>query len=90
MLLAKIIHYSFSLYSLGLLAYVLCSWFAHPMAYAVRSWLARWYEPILEPIRTRIPAPQFGYVSMDLSPVLLFVGLALLKSIILSLLLPPF
>lgn len=90
LLLAKIIHYGFGIYNLGLLAYVLCSWFAHPAAHAVRAWLARWYEPLLAPVRRWIPAPQLGYASVDLSPVVLFIGLAMLKSALLSLLLPPF
>lgn len=90
MLLAKVVHYGFVLYNLGLLVYVLCSWFANPTAHAVRSWLARWYEPLLAPIRRLIPASQFGHVSMDLSPILLFLGLALLRSALLSMLLPPF
>ncbi|WP_136081977.1 YggT family protein [Pontiella desulfatans] len=90
MLLARLVHYGFGLYNLGLLAYVLCTWFAHPAADGLRSWLSRWYEPLLAPIRRWIPSPQFGCTAVDLSPLVLYIGLGLLKSAILSLLVPPF
>ena len=90
MLIARITHYAFSLYELGLVAYIICSWIAHPTAHAVRLWLARWYEPLLVPIRRLVPAPRFGYTAIDFSPVILFIALALLKSLIISLLVPPF
>ena len=88
-LLARLVYFGIGIYNLGLLAYVLCTWFAHPAAYRLRSWFARWYEPLLVPIRRWIPVPQFAHVAMDLSPLVLFIGLGLLKSAILSLL-PPF
>lgn len=90
MFVARIIHYAFSLCELGLLAYVLCSWIAHPTAHALRAWLARWYEPLLIPIRRLVPALRFGYSAMDLSPIILFVGLNLVRVALLSLLIPPF
>ena len=89
-LVARIIHYIFSLYTLGLLVYVVCSWFAHPDAYRFRLWLSRWYEPLLAPIRRAIPSPRFGCTAFDLSPILLFIGLSLVKGLLLSLLVPPF
>lgn len=89
-LLARLVHYLFSIYALGLLAYVACSWIAHPDAHRLRLWLSRWYEPLLAPIRRAIPAPRLGCTAIDLSPILLFIGLSLAKGLLLSLLAPPF
>lgn len=90
MLIARVIHYAFSVYELGLLAYVVCSWSAHPSAQRFRLWLARWYEPVLLSIRRLIPALRLGYTAVDLSPIILFIGLSLVKGLLLSLLVPPF
>lgn len=88
--LAAIIHYAFAIYQLGLVAYIVCSWIDHPTAASIRYQLARWYEPILTPIRSVLPAVRIGYTEVDLSPILLFIGLAVLRNLLLSLLLPPF
>lgn len=90
MFVARIIHYAFSIYELGLLAYVVCSWIADPDAHRFRMWFSRWYEPLLAPIRRAIPSPRLGCTAIDLSPILLFIGLSLAKGLILSLFIPPF
>ena len=90
MLLARLIHYGFSIYELGLLVYVFCAWVAHPAAHRLRMGLARWYEPVLAPIRGFIPLPHIGRAAVDFSPVILFIALSLLKNAVLSLLVPPF
>lgn len=88
--LAAIIHYACSFYQLALVIYVVSSWIDHPSAETVRSHLARWFEPLLQPIRRSVPEVRIGYQRLDLSPILLFVGVALMKSLLLSLLVPPF
>jgi uncharacterized protein YggT (Ycf19 family) len=88
--LATIIHYACNIYQLGLVVYVVCSWIDHPSADTVRDYLARWFEPVLGPIRRTIPAIRTGYQQIDLSPIILFIGIAVLRSLLLSLLLPPF
>jgi len=90
MFIARIIHYMFSFYELGLLVYVLCSWIAHPSAQRFRLWLARWYEPVLLSIRRFMPTLRFGYTALDLSPIVLFIGLSIVKGLLLSLLVPRF
>ncbi len=90
MFLAGVVHYVFSIYELGLLAYVFCGWVAHPAAHRLRLWLARWYEPALTPIRAMIPQPHIGYAAIDFSPIILFIALLLLKNALHSLLMPPF
>jgi YggT family protein len=90
MFVARVIHYAFSIYTLGLLAYVVCSWIVHPAAQALRLRLSRWYEPLLAPIRRVIPPPRFACTAVDLSPIILFIGLSLVKGLLLSLLVPAF
>ena len=88
--LARLVHYAFSLYTLGLVIYIMCSWIAHPTAHAVHIRLARWYEPLLTPIRRMIPGLRLGGAMLDLSPVLLLIGLSVLRGLLISLLIPPF
>jgi uncharacterized protein YggT (Ycf19 family) len=87
--IAIILHYTFSFYELGLLAYVLCGWIAYPGSRRVRFCLAPWYEPMLSPIR-RFLLLRVGFTGLDLSPILLFAALALLKRVVISLLIPGF
>ncbi|MBN1672818.1 MAG: YggT family protein [Kiritimatiellae bacterium] len=89
-MIARLIHYAFSVYQLGLLAYVVCSWIAHPTARSVRLWLARFYEPLLIPIRRVVPALRTGHTAIDFSPLILLIGLALARGLLISILLPPF
>lgn len=89
-MLARLVHYIFSFYELGLLAYVVCGWMLHPAAHRLRLRLAHWYEPVLSRIRSYVPQPRFGLAVVDLSPLLLFAGLAVLKGLVLSILVPPF
>lgn len=88
--LARVVYFGFSIYELGLLAYVLCGWVAHPAAHRLRMRLARGYEPVLAPIRGFIPSPRIGAASIDFSPVILFIALSLLRNAVLALLMPPF
>lgn len=90
LLLATIVHYAFGVFALGLLTYVVCSWIDLASARRLRLWLARWYEPFLAPLRRAIPAPMIGHSAVDLSPLLLYIMVVILKRLILSLLLPPF
>ena len=89
-LAAKVIHYTFSIYQLSLLVYIVCSWIAHPSAHNLRLWFAQWYEPLLVPIRRLMPAPRFGYTTIDLSPIILFIILIFAKGLLISLFISPF
>ncbi len=64
-----------------LLVYVLVSWFVSPY-HPLRQGLSRIVEPFLAPIRNILP--QTGM--MDFSPIVLFIILFILESLILSLL----
>lgn len=62
-----------------LLVYVLMSWFVSPY-HPLRQGLGRFVEPFLAPIRNLLP--QTGM--MDFSPIVLFIILFILESLILS------
>jgi YggT family protein len=64
-----------------LLVYILTSWFVSPY-HPLRQGLGRIVEPFLAPIRNILP--QTGM--MDFSPIVLFIILFILESLILSLL----
>ena len=64
-----------------LLVYVLMSWFTSPY-HPLRQGLGRILEPFLAPIRNLMP--QTGM--MDFSPIVLFIILFVIESLILSLL----
>lgn len=70
------------LYEFGLILYVLCSWILHPAAYALRRWLACAYEPVLAPMRRWIRAPVIGGTAIDLSPIVLWIGLGLMRRLV--------
>lgn len=84
MFLFKLIHFTISLYEAGLLVYILCSWFLNPTTMALRRRLAPAYEPLLIPIRRLIPLPHLGNVAIDLSPIVLFIVIGLVRSLVFS------
>ena len=64
------------MYSLIVFAVVISSWIQVPQNNLVVQWLNRLTEPILERIRRLLP-PVGG---LDFSPMILLVGLQILKS----------
>ena len=66
------------LYVFAVFARVLFSWI--PLApespvMVVRTWLVRITEPVMGPLRRALPAVRLGRVSLDLSPIVLIIGL---------------
>ena len=75
-----------NLYGWGLLIYVALSWLEHfnvvnrfhPGIYTVHNWLFRLYEPTLARIRE-----WFGPIAgVDLSPLIIWLGLMLIEGIL--------
>lgn len=44
--------------------------------------LSRWIEPVMRPIRSVIPPVRIGGAALDLSPLILILGIGLLTSLI--------
>jgi YggT family protein len=71
------------LYVLCVIGRILLSWFPispeSPLS-SIFSFLYRITEPILGPIRRMLPPIGMGGMGLDLSPIIVIIGLQLLKS----------
>ena len=75
------------LYSYVVILYVIFSWVPRPPD-ALRPFIigvARLVEPVLAPLRRFIPPLRLGMVALDLSVIVLLIGLGLLRSIVFQL-----
>lgn len=72
-------------YALVVFARIVFEWIPvsdeHPLA-RVRSVLRNLTEPLLRPLRTIIPPIRMGGVGLDLSPLVLILGLSVLGGVI--------
>ncbi len=85
-MLLGLVNLVLNLYELGLLAYVLCAWIAHPAAHALRLRLAALYEPALVPIRRWLVAPRIGGTLIDLSPLFLYFAVGAVRWLVVAIL----
>jgi YggT family protein len=73
------------LYSLAVLAWVILSWVQvpsdHPVA-RVQLLLDRIIYPVILPLRRVMPSPRVGGAMLDLSPIVLLIGIAVLRGVI--------
>jgi YggT family protein len=69
------------LYLYALFARILLSWFpvspGGPMA-SINAGLYSVTEPVLGPLRRAIPPVRFGAAAIDLSPIIVFIGIRIL------------
>ena len=75
------------LYTYVLIMYVVFSWVPRPPD-ALRPFVigvARLVEPLAAPLRRSIPPLRLGMVALDLSIIVLFIGIRILRSIAASL-----
>ena len=75
------------LYSYIVILYVIFSWVPRPPD-ALRPFIigvARLVEPAVAPLRRVIPPLRLGMVALDLSVIVLLIGLGLLRSIVFQL-----
>ena len=75
------------LYSYVVILYVIFSWVPRPPD-ALRPFIigvARLVEPVVAPLRRIIPPLRLGMVALDLSVIVLLIGLGLLRSIVFQL-----
>ena len=77
------------LLSLAMLAWIVLSYivvfgrvpFDHPVR-KIYDGLSRVIEPLLKPIRAVVPAVRMGGASVDLSPLILIIGLQVLAGVL--------
>jgi uncharacterized protein YggT (Ycf19 family) len=89
-MLAQLVAMAFDVYGLGLIAYAVCSWIPYPQAKKLENWLRPWYEPLLRQIRRVIKPLAYHTTRVDLTPLVLFLGLVLARKMILAILLLPY
>jgi YggT family protein len=73
----------------ALISYVVLGWvvelgrlsWGHPIR-SVYDFLGRGIQPVVRPIRDRLPPVRIGGVALDLSIIILFIGIVILQSII--------
>jgi YggT family protein len=76
-----LIHYILIVYEIILFARVLSSWFPRPISGPGRTALSALYavtEPVLRPLRNLLPPIRAGSLGFDLSPIIVFLVLAIL------------
>jgi len=73
------------LYELVVFARIIIDWFRvpfdHPVA-KLRDALALVVDPVLRPLRKVLPPLRMGGMAIDLSPLVLLIGLSLLSGIV--------
>lgn len=80
------ISFALQLYWYVLLLYVIFSWVPNPPD-ALRPFIvgvARLVEPLAAPLRRTIPPLRIGVVALDLSIIVLFIGVSLLRNVFAS------
>ena len=67
----------FRLFYYSLFAWIILSWvqipYDHPIG-QIKSFLNKYFEKILYPIRSRVPVLRLGVAGIDLSPLILIIG----------------
>ena len=73
--------FALQLYWIVVIARIIMEWipvsFDHPLA-RVRAALRSATEPVLRPLRAMIPPVRVGGMGLDLSPIILLIGLSIL------------
>lgn len=73
------------LYIVAIFARVIFSWIPlspeSPIT-VVRTWLVRITEPVMGPLRRALPAIRLGSMALDLSPIVLLIGLQVFRAFI--------
>ncbi len=76
----------FRIFYYSLFAWIILSWiqvpYDHPIG-QLKSYLDKYFEKILSPIRDRVPVLRVGMAGIDLSPLILILGFNFLQPYIL-------
>lgn len=81
-MITRYLDLALSIYTTGLLVYVISSWVQHAQVDKARVWLGKFYEPVLVKIRGVIRPVRIGSAMIDFSALVLLMGLHLLKGIV--------
>ena len=81
----EIVCFVLRLYTLAVFAWVILSWVQiprdHPIA-RIQLALDRIIYPVILPLRRVMPSPRIGGAMLDLSPIVLILGVSLLQRLL--------
>ncbi|MHB9130467.1 MAG: YggT family protein [Armatimonadota bacterium] len=83
-MLIRLFYIAINVYSFGLIAYVLLSWVNHPKAITARSWLEKFYKPVLDQVKRIVKPITVGSATLDLSPIILFFAVGFVGKLIMT------
>jgi YggT family protein len=86
-LLSAVVNYAYYILFGAIIASILFSWFpsypSNGFFQAIYDAVRAVTNPILWPIRSRIPMVRFGGFGIDLSPIIAIIGLSIARSLLL-------
>ena len=88
--MVRIVDLAFEAYAVGCIVYAVCSWISHPQAKKLENWLRPWYEPLLQQIRRVVRPILCKTTCIDVAPLVLLLGLAIARKVVLAILLLPY
>lgn len=84
-MIQTLVCYALQLFIVAIFARILLSWFPisgdSPIA-GVYSFLFRVTEPVLGPVRRAVPSIRMGSMGLDLSPIIVLIGIQILSGFI--------
>ena len=84
-LLAGIVQYGFYIMMGMLIIWIVFGWIGYPSNDALQrlhDFVTSMINPLVMPIRSRIPPLRLGGFGLDLSPIILVIGLLILRSLL--------
>jgi len=79
--MCSLLNLVYDIFFYSLFAWIILSWiqvpYDHPVG-QVKSFLDRYFEKLLNPLRRRIPTLRIGMAGLDLSPLILIFGLQII------------
>ncbi len=88
-LIANLVSLAFAVYTLGLFVYVIQRWIGIRFGLRVDQMLRNAYEPFLIAIRSKVRPLQLGNARIDVSPMILFLGILIARAILITLIVAP-
>lgn len=83
--MAAIVCWLLTLFWLILILRIVASWFPPPTGQLGRQAMSILWsltEPVLAPLRGRFPAVRMGSMALDLSPIAVFIAIAILRRLL--------
>jgi YggT family protein len=80
--IARLLNTVVSIYTIVIIFRVVLSWIQIPSLYPVSVIVYKLTEPVLKPIRKYVPPHKFG--GLDLSPMILLVGLMFINNFVIK------